>query len=330
MSSGRHINSFLPGIIINITDRCNFKCQYCPPYGENLNNGVKTYDEEAIILVIRLAKKYGIKQIRLTGGEPFLEPPRIRRFLDECENAFERLVINTNGSMLEENFSWLKKYKDQIVLKISLDTLEENKFKLITQKDSFSTVYKNLLLAISYGFNLELNVVLYNQTFEEICELIEFVISNQINLKFLTTSTFYGNIKYEQLEVDMKKIVDYLEKKSKYISNDKLVGERGTSMIVYHINKSKITIFDSRSKDSLTPLKCYFSYCEDNCFQYPCDHGAFSISISTDGIMSICRGKKELGKNIFGCSINEIEDIFINQIKQFESCFSINVNLIGR
>lgn len=317
---------FIPGLFVNLTDNCNFSCRYCPPYGENLCKGLEQYDENAVVSVINLAKKYQIKQVRLTGGEPFLEPQRLRIFLDACGNSFERLVLNTNGSLLEENLHWLRNYKKQIVLKISVDTLDESHFNAITQTRDFLRVYKNLLLAIDEQFNIEINVVLYKQNFEEVRDLIEFVVEKKINLKFLTTSIFYGNVSCESIEVDIRKLIDYLKNRSEYISNEKLVGNRGVPMLVFHINGSKITFFDSLVKNSFTPLKCYFACCENKCSQYPCGYGAFSIGISTDGIMSFCRGRKDFGEKIFFHSFDDIEKKFVKQLKEFQSCYSINVN----
>lgn len=328
MINEKEARPFIPGIFINLTDRCNFSCQYCPPYGENLCKGLEQYDENAVLTVLDLAKKYKIKQVRFTGGETLLEPKRLQVFLDACGDSFERLVLNTNGSLLGDNFHWLKNYRKQIVLKISLDTLDENHFNVLTSTLDFHKVFKNLMLAISEQFNIEINAVLYNQNFEEARDLIEFSIDNKINLKFLTTSTFYGNVDFKNPNIDMNRLIDYLKDRSEYILNEKLVGERGAPMLVFRIDKSKITVFDSLVQNSLTPFKCYFACCETQCSQYPCNYGAFSIGISTDGIMSICRGRKDFGEEIFFNPPNEIEKKFVRQLEQFQSCFSINVNTI--
>src|SRR5690348_6628241 len=66
-SFGRKIEN----IRISVTDRCNFRCQYCMP-AEGLpwlaNDKVLTFAE--IERLARLFVRLGIKEIRLTGGEP--------------------------------------------------------------------------------------------------------------------------------------------------------------------------------------------------------------------------------------------------------------------
>ncbi|MDT3879193.1 radical SAM protein, partial [Staphylococcus aureus] len=67
---------------LSVTDRCNFRCDYCMPkevFGDDFvflpKNELLTFDEMA-----RIAKVYaelGVKKIRITGGEPLM-----RRDLD--------------------------------------------------------------------------------------------------------------------------------------------------------------------------------------------------------------------------------------------------------
>src|SRR5437660_184157 len=70
-SFGRHIED----IRISVTDRCNFRCQYCMP-AEGLpwlaNDRVLTDDE--IVRLATIFVRNGIRGIRLTGGEPTVRP----------------------------------------------------------------------------------------------------------------------------------------------------------------------------------------------------------------------------------------------------------------
>ncbi|MQS82593.1 radical SAM protein, partial [Escherichia coli] len=62
---------------LSVTDRCNFRCDYCMPkevFGDDFvflpKNELLTFDEMA-----RIAKVYaelGVKKIRITGGEPLM------------------------------------------------------------------------------------------------------------------------------------------------------------------------------------------------------------------------------------------------------------------
>ena len=97
-------------------------------------------------------------------------------------------------------------------------------------------------------------------------------------------------------------------------------------MIVYPISSSKVILFDHSVENSLTPKKTYLSLCENGCSLYPCDCGAISIYISTDGILSACRGRKDLGANIFFRDRAEIESTFVQQLEYYKSCFAIDVN----
>jgi len=320
---------FIPGLIINITDDCN--CKYCPPYGENLGKGNGDYDENAILYLIDVAKKHNVQQVRFTGGEPLLKPERLKKILVSCEKAFKRLVLNTNGFFLHNHFNWLVDHREQIVLKISFDILKEERFNQLIQYPHFQVVHENLISAIDENFNIELNVVLYDQTIEELVELIEFAVSKKIDLKFLTVSSYYGHVDSSKYCTDINSLLDFLIRQSSTVLIERLVGGRGVPMLVYHIDSTKVTLFDSRVKQSVTPLKNYFSKCEVECSQYPCDYGAFSMGVSTDGLLSVCRQKKNWGHNIFLQNPIEIEKLFLLCLKQFESCFEIDVNslLIG-
>ena len=68
---------------LSVTDRCNFRCDYCMPkeiFGDDFvflsKDELLTFDE-----MVRIAQVYtqlGVKKIRITGGEPLL-----RRDLDK-------------------------------------------------------------------------------------------------------------------------------------------------------------------------------------------------------------------------------------------------------
>jgi molybdenum cofactor biosynthesis enzyme MoaA len=64
----------LKDLRISVTDRCNFRCQFCMPEGENYEffRREEILSFEEIARVVRIVKGLGVKKVRLTGGEPLL------------------------------------------------------------------------------------------------------------------------------------------------------------------------------------------------------------------------------------------------------------------
>ena len=101
---------------ISVTDKCNFRCIYCMPkeiFGSKhqflKKNELLTYEE--IIEVAKTLKPFGLKKIRLTGGEPLLRK-NIEYLVEglKKEALIDEVMITTNGSLLtKEKLVSLKK-----------------------------------------------------------------------------------------------------------------------------------------------------------------------------------------------------------------------------
>ncbi len=90
---------------VSVTDRCNFRCQYCMP-AEGLpwleRAEILTFEE--IARLVALLAGMGVHDVRLTGGEPLVrrEFPRLVEKLAAIEGV-EDLSITTNGFLLERD-----------------------------------------------------------------------------------------------------------------------------------------------------------------------------------------------------------------------------------
>src|SRR3989440_8391224 len=84
---------------VSVTDRCNFRCQYCMP-AEGLpwleRTEVLTYEEIARLVTIMTGM--GVQDVRLTGGEPLVRRgfPRLVKMLSAIEDLAE-LSVTTHG-----------------------------------------------------------------------------------------------------------------------------------------------------------------------------------------------------------------------------------------
>jgi len=146
---------------ISVTDRCNLRCQYCMP--RNLipkltHDDILTYEE--ILRALKIGIRLGITKVRVTGGEPLVRKGIFAFLKTLCEEKGLRDVsLTTNGVTLE-------KHADEIRdagikrLNISLDTLDRERFKQITGRDSFNRVWQGIMTAHEMGFEpLKINVV---------------------------------------------------------------------------------------------------------------------------------------------------------------------------
>jgi cyclic pyranopterin phosphate synthase len=132
---------------ISITDRCNFRCVYCMPE-EGLqwmkNERVMTFDE--IVRLARLFVHMGIRNIRLTGGEPTVRAglPDLVRMLKPLEaEGMESLSLTTNGFRLKEMARPLAE-AGLTRINVSLDSLVREKFHKITRRDCLDKVMEGL------------------------------------------------------------------------------------------------------------------------------------------------------------------------------------------
>ena len=147
---------------ISITDRCNYRCRYCMP-----EEGVEKRAHGDICSLEELrdmaaaAVRCGVKKIRVTGGEPLVRRGAVDfcRMLAEIPGV-EELCLTTNGSLLAEQAAALRE-AGVTHLNISLDTLNEERFRAITRAGTLSDVLRGLESAERAGFEkIKLNCVL--------------------------------------------------------------------------------------------------------------------------------------------------------------------------
>ncbi len=146
---------------ISITDRCNLRCIYCmPPYSESKLKHKEILRYEEMLRIVRIAVKLGIKKIRLTGGEPFVRKG-IQGFMPMLAalNGLDDVSLTTNGIYLKDNLDMLKEAGIKRI-NVSIDSLEREKYRLITRFDYFNKVWEGIEKARDMGFYpIKLNVV---------------------------------------------------------------------------------------------------------------------------------------------------------------------------
>ncbi len=151
---------------ISITDRCNFRCTYCMP-----EEGMKWLPRSEVMSfeeIERLARifveRYGVRGIRLTGGEPTVRAhlPVLVRKLAQLEHSGGPidLAMTTNGATMRLVADGLREAGLQRV-NISLDTLDREKFHRMTRRDELDNVLDGIAAAQAAGFDpVKINAVI--------------------------------------------------------------------------------------------------------------------------------------------------------------------------
>ncbi len=173
---------------ISVTDRCNFRCLYCMPLPEYAwveRTELLTFEE--IVRLTRLLVRLGVEKIKLTGGEPLLRRGLDRLIAQLREISGVRdLCLTTNGALLAEQAERLKA-AGLVRVNVSLDTLDPEKFRRITQRGDLGRVLEGIFEAQRVGLHpVKINAVIERGVNEEdIIPLVRFCLEHGFALRFI-------------------------------------------------------------------------------------------------------------------------------------------------
>jgi cyclic pyranopterin phosphate synthase len=174
---------------ISVTDRCNFRCQYCMP-AEGLawlpRPSLLSYEE--IERVVRVLAGLGVRSVRLTGGEPLVRKDLhllVGRLaaIDDLED----LSLTTNGYLLERDIDDLAAAGLRR-LNVSLDSLVADRFFELTRRDALHQVLAGLEAAQRHESlrPIKVNVVaLRDFTEAEVVRFAEFARERPFEVRFI-------------------------------------------------------------------------------------------------------------------------------------------------
>lgn len=139
MSLTDTLNRPLRDLRISVTDRCNFRCVYCmpkeifgPSYQFLTRTQILTFEE--IARLARIFAGFGIKKIRLTGGEPLIRHDLHVLVAMLAQIPDLDLTLTTNGALLARQAQQLKDAGLKRVT-VSLDSLDNSVFKAMNDVD---------------------------------------------------------------------------------------------------------------------------------------------------------------------------------------------------
>jgi len=130
---------------VSVTDRCNFRCQYCmPAEGMPWLERAEILTFEEIARLVGLLAAMGVSDVRLTGGEPLVRRdfPLLAAMLSAVDGV-EDLSLTTNGYLLERDAAALVAAGvDRF--NVSVDSLQRDRFFQLTRRDALPRVLAGL------------------------------------------------------------------------------------------------------------------------------------------------------------------------------------------
>ena len=200
---------------ISVTDRCNFRCQYCMPA-----EGMQWLPREEILSfeeIERFAriciKAFGFNGIRLTGGEPL-----VRAHLPELVQRLAGLgvdvALTTNGATLRLHASALADAGLKRI-NISLDSLQKERFLELTRRDELDRVLDGIDAALDAGLNpVKINAVMMRGiNDDEMIDFAEFGRKKGVTVRFIEFMPLEaGDVWNEGLVVPAQEIVETINR----------------------------------------------------------------------------------------------------------------------
>ena len=176
---------------ISVTDRCNFRCQYCMSEKMTFMPKSELLTLEEITLIAERFISHGIRKIRLTGGEPL-----VRRDMKDviqrlgrkvASGELEELTLTTNGSLLTEYADHLAAHSVRRI-NVSMDTLNHERFSEITRGADMNVVLNGIKAASAAGIQIKINMVALRDFNEaDLVPMAEYCAENGHDLSIIET-----------------------------------------------------------------------------------------------------------------------------------------------
>ena len=147
----------LTGLRVSVTSDCNLNCFYC--HREGCRNGERRMSADEIGKIVEVAAEFGVRRVKLTGGEPILRHDIADVVAGIARAPIEEVSMSTNGTLLANAAHELAD-AGLARVNISLDTLDPETYASITGKHLLEDALSGLDAALDAGLKpVKLNMV---------------------------------------------------------------------------------------------------------------------------------------------------------------------------
>jgi cyclic pyranopterin phosphate synthase len=174
-------------IRVSVTERCNFRCQYCmpeKPFSWVPKENLLSFEE--LFEFMKVCIDEGVKKVRITGGEPLLREDldKFIKMIYDYEPSID-LAMTTNAYLLKGT---AQKLKDAGLkrINVSIDTLKPEVAIKIAQKDVLANVLEGVEEARKVGLKVKVNMVpMKGMNADEIVDVLEYCKARGMSVRFI-------------------------------------------------------------------------------------------------------------------------------------------------
>jgi len=189
VTAHRSLDLYVPppprSVRVSLTDRCDLACIYCRP---SRSDGYleERLDEASWRAMLQGLVASGVRRVRITGGEPLLYPRVVEMVAYAASLGLDDLALTTNATRLDKLARPLVGAGLQR-LTVSLDSLDEARFRRITRGGDLAGVLRGIDTALGAGFaEIKINcVVLRGENDDELVALTHWAWERGITPRFI-------------------------------------------------------------------------------------------------------------------------------------------------
>jgi cyclic pyranopterin phosphate synthase len=194
---------------VSVTLRCNHSCVFCHMEGIMRSGKLKELSTEDYGFLLKVLSKYGVRDVKLTGGEPLVRKD-IVEIVESLRPYTYDLSMVTNGSLLKYFARGLAEAGlDR--MNVSLHSLNEETFRRITG-GKLKPVLEGIDEALEYGHIIKLDYVLLKMNRDEILNIVNYASSKGLDLNIIELIPInMDERRYLELASDVDPVVKLLD-----------------------------------------------------------------------------------------------------------------------
>lgn len=178
---------------ISLTDACNFRCSYCMPEEDmEFSSHEQLMTSGEIFQLAKIFVSLGVNKIRLTGGEPLVRKDAAD-IIQRLSGLPVSLTLTTNAYRVDRFIDIMKEAGIRSI-NVSLDSLNPDTFFLLTRRNAFDQVYRNISLLLANDFRVKMNVVVMKGINDaELNDFVALTKSSPLHVRFIEFMPFKDN-----------------------------------------------------------------------------------------------------------------------------------------